>query len=177
MKYLAIVLGVVFAFYLGDFLWSMQPADSRVGNVAFVDEKTVPFNHQLHGDSIGLDCVSCHTGSRSGTSALLPTKKDCQDCHRFPLTESDGIEKLNMALNKAPDIPWKKMRLLPEHVFFHHGVHSAAGVRCSDCHGGVNQNVYGGERLDMKNCLQCHRGETFTERGFKAATYCAACHR
>jgi len=187
VKFLALAFGIVFAFLLGDFLWSQQSFERREGVTDFTDSAKIPFNHQLHGDSIGLDCAACHTGARIEARAYLPSKKECFDCHRLQLTENPGIVKLDSALFDAPEHPWNTKGKLPEHVFFHHGVHAAAGVTCADCHGGsgdvlgnasYRNNVYGGEKLDMKSCLQCHRGDTFKDRNFKkAATYCAACHR
>lgn len=136
----------------------------------------IPFEHSIHGDSIGLDCAACHAGARSDARAFMPSKKDCMDCHRFPLTESDGIEKLDSMLAKAPDKPWARKSGLPEHVVFHHGVHAAAGLTCTDCHN--PKSNYRVENISMQFCLQCHRGETFKDRNLKpAATYCAACHR
>lgn len=108
------------------------------------------------------------------------------DCHRLPLTENPGIEKLDSALAAAPAYPWEHTPELPEHVVFHHGVHAAAGVECADCHrgfaGGSSQkakaDVYGGDNFNMQMCISCHRGDTFKQKNFKrAATYCAACHR
>ena len=171
-KWALLVFDVVFAFFLADFLMG----EPRVPEHA---PGPIPFDHALHGDSIGMDCAACHTGSRSVKNAYMPSKADCMDCHRLPLTEKPGIEMLDSVLAKADDQPWSHKRLLPEHVVFHHGVHAAAGVACSDCHGeGHRQNRYGGEKFDMQTCLMCHRGQTFKEKGFKpAATYCAACHR
>ncbi|WP_173378847.1 cytochrome c3 family protein [Fibrobacter succinogenes] len=156
---------------------------------------TIAFLHALHGENIGLDCSHCHTGATSGAKAYLPAKADCMDCHRLPLTENPGIEKLDSALAAAPAYPWKHESALPEHVVFHHGVHAAAGVQCADCHrsagtavpanagrGPAKNNsmadVYGGDNFTMQSCLACHRGETASSKNFKrAATYCAACHR
>ena len=183
MRTALVVIGIICAFFLGDFLWSQKTVDRRDGVANFIDDsQRVPFDHRFHGDSIGVDCSACHVGARSGARAFLPSKKDCMDCHRLPLTENPGIEKLEAAMNSAPENPWKTSSKLPEHVVFHHGVHAAAGVTCSDCHGSRSEsylrNNYGGETFDMKSCLQCHRGETFKDRNFKkAATYCAACHR
>lgn len=168
----ALAFGVVFAFFLADFLMG----EPRVPEHA---PGPIPFDHALHGDSIGLDCAACHTGARASANAYMPSKADCMDCHRLPLTENPRIETLDSVLAKADDRPWSHKRILPEHVVFHHGVHAAAGVACSDCHGSNHmQNRYGGEKFDMQSCLKCHRGEAFKEKGFKpAATYCAACHR
>lgn len=182
MKILVALFSLVFAFLLADFIWSQKAVKERSGVAEFssADNAVVPFNHMLHGDSIGMDCAACHTGARSAARAYMPSKADCMDCHRLPLTENPGIEKLDSVLKAAPENPWKHRRMLPEHVVFHHGVHAAAGVSCADCHGsGANlKNIYGGEKFDMKTCLQCHKGEYFRDRNFKpAATYCAACHR
>ena len=171
-KWMTLVFCVVFAFFLADFLMG-EP------RVAVHDAGPVPFNHALHGDSIGMDCTACHTGANARAEAFMPSKADCMDCHRLPLTEKPGIETLDSVLSNADERPWSHKRFLPEHVVFHHGVHHVAGVACSDCHGqGYMNNRYGGEKFDMQTCLKCHRGELFKEKGFKpAATYCAACHR
>jgi len=188
VKILALIFGIISAFLLGDFLWSQQSVERREGLADFIEPAKIPFDHKLHGDSIGLDCAACHTGARLEARAYMPSKRECMDCHRLPLTENAGIEKLDSALFDAPERPWTTKGKLPEHVFFHHGVHAAAGVTCADCHGSNAKNLqlgsdyqnnsYGGEKFDMKSCLACHRGESFVDRKFKrAATYCAACHR
>lgn len=198
MKYVVVLFGVICAFLMADFIWSQKSVDSSVvggalgtapGLAGAALGKAPAFDHALHGDSIGMDCAACHTGARSGARAFMPSKGDCMDCHRLPLTEKPGIETLDSALADAPEQPWTAVSQLPEHVVFHHGVHSAAGVSCTDCHGrrGSAGGSAAGElaalrysaaQIDMKTCLQCHRGETFRERNFKpAATYCAACHR
>jgi len=190
------VFAVVFAFFLADFLLGQKEAPARVGNDAS-GSSSIAFFHALHGDSIGLTCEHCHTGAKVSARAYMPSKADCMDCHRLPLTENPGIEKLDSALAQAPAHPWAHRSSLPEHVVFHHGVHAAAGVECADCHRGfaggsgpkaktgapgtqtgAGADVYGGEKFDMNTCLACHRGESFKSRNFRrAATYCAACHR
>lgn len=163
----------VCAFFLADILFCQRASAPVPANAA------VEFRHSLHGDSIGLDCAHCHTGAASSARAYMPSKADCMDCHRLPLTEKPGIEKLDSVLADAGAYPWSHRRVLPEHVVFHHGIHGTAGVECADCHGArVKADSYGGESFEMQTCLACHRGESFRERNFKpAATYCAACHR
>ena len=188
-KWAGLVFAVVFAFFLADFLFGEKATPERVA------QGSVPFSHELHGENIALDCSHCHTGVASSARAYMPAKADCMDCHRLPLTENPGIEKLDSALAAAPAYPWAHKSELPEHVVFHHGVHTAAGVACTDCHrsagtsvsanagrGPAKKNsmadVYGGDRFTMQSCLACHRGETANSKSFKpAATYCAACHR
>jgi hypothetical protein len=196
------IFAVVCAFFLADFLFCQKATPVRVGADTSCPS-SIAFFHALHGDSIGLACTACHTGAASRSRAYMPAKADCMDCHRLPLTENPGIEKLDSALAAAPAYPWKHDSALPEHVVFHHGVHAAAGVECADCHRnfaggsgakaksgaplstgatgaqpGAKTDVYGGENFSMQMCLACHRGETFKQKNFRrAATYCAACHR
>lgn len=192
-KWAGLVFAVVFAFFLADFLFCQKAVPVRVG-ADTSGPSSIAFFHALHGDSIGLTCTACHTGAASAARAYMPAKADCMDCHRLPLTENPGIEKLDSALAAAPAYPWVHTPELPEHVVFHHGVHTAAGVECADCHrsfaGGSSQkagvtrgpaqkaDVYGGDNFSMQMCISCHRGDTFKQKNFKrAATYCAACHR
>lgn len=198
MKYFSVaVLGIICAFLLADFLFGQGASPTQKSDLdeSVTSTPAIAFKHALHGDSIGLDCAYCHTGARSSGHAFMPAKSDCMDCHRLPLTENPGIETLDSALAGAASEPWVVKSNLPEHVVFHHGVHSAAGVECADCHRphrgavgeatlasdgaqGFRNDIYGGEKFDMKMCLSCHRGETFKQKNFKpAATYCAACHR
>ena len=187
------IFAVVCAFFLADFLFCQKAAPVRVGADTSCPS-SIAFFHALHGDSIGLACTACHTGAASAARAYMPAKADCMDCHRLPLTENPGIEKLDSALAAASAYPWEHEPELPEHVVFHHGVHAAAGVECADCHrsfaGGSSQkagvtrgpaqkaDVYGGDNFSMQMCIACHRGDTFKQKNFKrAATYCAACHR
>jgi c(7)-type cytochrome triheme protein len=137
--------------------------------------KFIPFSHELHGVNLGLDCVSCHTGSRFGAHAHMPSKQDCLDCHRLPLTESPVILRLDSALQVARAMPWATESRVPAHVIFHHGVHAKANVSCEICHGSI-QEIDRGKKASVKmgECLACHRGE----KGFSpAATDCARCHR
>lgn len=184
MKYFAVtVLGAIFAFLLADFMLAQPSSPQSTSLQASLSDAggnttAIAFKHALHGDSIGLDCAHCHTGAKTAAHAYMPSKSDCIDCHRLPLTENPGIEILEVALKNAPSQPWVKKSMLPDHVQFHHGVHTVAGVSCDECHGNYKSDSYGGEKFDMRTCLACHRGETDASRNFKrAATYCAACHR
>ena len=135
---------------------------------------SIPFLHSLHGDTIGLSCEACHSGAYTNREAFMPSKSDCMDCHRLPLTESEGIASLDSALKNALEHPFQTKNRLPAHVVFHHGVHAKANVSCQECH----SNALAWDRgepplLLMNECLACHQGK----RGFEAsATDCASCH-
>lgn len=135
----------------------------------------IPFSHEKHGNSIGLDCGKCHAGAKSKIHAGMPTKADCMDCHNLPLTESAEIERLDSVLPGAPEMPFRFVGLLPQNVVFPHGLHAKAGVSCETCHGSAARIDSGYRpKVRMEDCLTCHRGE----RGFpKASTDCARCHR
>lgn len=167
--------GLILLFFL--FVSVLILADIFFSPASFSDTQkiSVPFLHALHGDSIGLSCEACHPGAKAGQHAFMPSKADCMDCHRLPLTESDGILSLDSALKKASDYPWKTKSRLPAHVAFHHGVHATANVSCQECHGTESAWDKGKAPLSLMNdCLACHQGK----RGFKSsATDCASCHR
>lgn len=180
MKWICIAFfSMLSAFLLADFLFSQVNVPVRDGSLRTENAVYIPFKHVLHGDSIGLDCMNCHSGAQTEKHAFFPSKVDCMDCHRLPLTENPGIETLDSALTVSPENPWSKKSVLPEHVVFHHGVHHAAKVNCADCHGqGYSKDSYGGESFSMQTCVNCHRGVTFTEKKFRRASVeCATCHR
>ena len=97
MKYwMGGIFAVVCAFFLADFLFCQKATPVRVG-ADTSGPSSIAFFHALHGDSIGLTCTACHTGAASVARAYMPAKADCMDCHRLPLTENPGIEKLDSA--------------------------------------------------------------------------------
>lgn len=109
----------------------------------------VPFSHKIHVDDVGVDCRYCHAAVEVGPSAGIPQMKTCASCH--------------LALNPRPEIPysliWRRVQELPDHVYFHHGAHTAAGVGCSTCHGNVAAQAIpvAPQRYTMQWCLDCHR--------------------
>ena len=135
----------------------------------------ISFDHEKHGENIGVDCAKCHGGAETGMRALMPAKSDCMDCHNLPLTGTAEDEKLQEALKNASDFPFRFTSLLPANVIFPHGLHTKAGVTCETCHGCAKE-INAGTRaiVRMADCMDCHRGN----RGFpKASTDCARCHR
>ncbi|HHX16194.1 MAG TPA: hypothetical protein GX724_08590 [Fibrobacter sp.] len=165
---LLLIMLFISALIFADYLMAPEPP-SRTKKAG------VSFLHALHGDSLGLSCEMCHAGSMVGQRAYMPSKQDCMDCHRLPLTESEGIVALDSSLKKAPDYPWSVKSRLPAHVVFHHGVHAKANVSCEVCHSNESDWDRGvPPSVSMNECLACHRGE----KGFPpAATDCASCHR
>lgn len=171
MKGVAVIGGIVcfvVALIVADFLFTPAEESSPVN-------RDIPFSHALHGANIGLDCTHCHSGARSGSNAFFPSKADCMDCHRLPLTEKPGIAKLDSALLKAGEHPWRVESAFPSDVVFHHGIHVHAGLSCESCHGSPEE-IDRGRRapVRMENCVACHRKEIGTSG---AMPDCAWCHR
>lgn len=92
---------------------------------------------------------------------------------------------LNDTLARDPAKPqkpitWVRIHKLPDHVFFPHNRHVAAGVLCQTCHGPVEEMnvVRQHATLSMGWCIDCHRGGEVDAQGmpYKASLDCAACH-
>lgn len=141
----------------------------------YENPSNLPFDHEKHGESLGLDCSKCHPGAGSGIRAGMPSKMDCMDCHNLPLSDTPENEAFEKALSDAKEMPFTFTSLLPANVVFPHGLHVKSGVSCETCHGSAKE-IDAGRRpkVRMQDCLACHQGK----RGFPpASTDCARCHR
>jgi hypothetical protein len=98
-------------------------------------------------------------------------------------------------------VPWIRVHKLPDHVYFDHSPHLAAGVGCSSCHGRIDQmeTVRLDKPLAMGWCLECHRdpgknlrpkdqitnmawtpnegGEQLAHADVHPPQHCSGCHR
>jgi hypothetical protein len=75
------------------------------------------------------------------------------------LPESDEVIPLRESLDTGSSIEWTRVHMLPDHAYFAHSVHFAAGVGCVECHGRVDQMAVVAQQmpLSMSWCLDCHR--------------------
>ena len=135
------------------------------------------YNHKVHIENLGLDCVDCHVGVQTSAHASLPPLEVCQNCHLGePLTESPAEAILiNEYVTPAVEIPWARVYTMPDHVYFSHRRHVTGGeIDCRECHGDVGQMVepVGAPWVDhtMEFCMDCH-----SER--KVMNDCLSCHR
>lgn len=135
----------------------------------------VEFNHQLHLDEVGLDCVECHQYVTQSRKATLPTESVCLDCHEEQQGESSEEEKLVSLLAGDSALNWQRVYVLPKDVYFSHFRHVTLGqLGCSECHGDMNQLSSPPEEpatdiIDMDYCMDCHE-----ER--QVSNDCLACH-
>jgi hypothetical protein len=135
----------------------------------------IVFNHHLHVEELGAECVDCHRYARSGARATIPNIQVCADCHVEALTESPEEAKLIEYIEQDRLIPWRKIYWVPDHVYFSHRRHTTiAGIECETCHGAIRERELPLDRrlvpVTMDDCIGCHE-----KNG--AAHDCLLCHR
>lgn len=137
----------------------------------------ISFNHVVHLDDAGMQCIECHTGAETGVSAGLPGKSICYGCH--DIDEEAGThsekDKLFAFDEQDEDIPWQRVALTRPDVYFSHRRHVTSGnLECTECHRDQRalSTPPSSARLvmSMDACIQCH-----AESG--ASSDCLACHR
>ena len=70
------------------------------------------------------------------------------------------LEPVRRSYFSGEPMPWNRVHLVPDFVYFNHAVHvTAARVTCVECHGDVsNEPLVERARLfTMGWCLDCHR--------------------
>lgn len=135
----------------------------------------VKFNHNKHVDEMEMDCQECHLYVLSNRKATLPGKNVCLDCHSEQLGESTEEEKLVALLQSDKELKWKRVYVLPKHVYFSHFRHVTLGqIECQQCHGDMKLLTTPPKKPatdinDMDFCMDCHE-----ER--QVSNDCLACH-
>jgi len=135
----------------------------------------ISFSHRLHVEDLGSDCTDCHLYAETGVRATIPNIEVCSDCHLEAQTESAEEAKLVQLIEAEELIPWQKVYRVPDHVYFSHRRHTAAGgIDCEVCHGNVRDReipvVRQEIRISMDFCMECH-DESDTSND------CLLCHR
>jgi hypothetical protein len=166
---LAGLAGLAVGLPLAPFGWHREPTPG--GTV----EQPIPFDHRHHVQDRGLACVYCHETVETEARAGMPSTERCMGCHHL-LPERSELAPLRESAASHTPIRWKRVTALPAYVYFNHGVHTHAGVRCETCHGAVAERArLGPERtMTMTFCLDCHRQGS---RAITPLTTCSACHR
>ncbi len=142
----------------------------------YAPKQPVPFNHELHAGQLQMDCRYCHFNAEKGKHAGLPPMQTCLGCHQDGQVGQDkpGVAKLlkiaaegsyteNGVTYEGGVVHWNRVHKLPDHVYFNHQAHAAAGVACMTCHGPVTampvMRQYA--KLSMQWCLDCHRNTNY----------------
>jgi hypothetical protein len=122
-------------------------------------EQPVPFSHEVHCGKLKIDCRYCHAGSERDAFAGMPSTEVCMSCHAHVWTGLAALEPVRSSMETGVPLVWVRVHDLPDHAYFHHGIHTQKGIACSDCHGRVDRmhRVRQTESLYMEWCLNCHR--------------------
>ena len=119
----------------------------------------IPFSHKHHVGDDGIDCRFCHTTVETEAHAGLPSTAVCLGCHSQLFRDQAILAPLHESTAKGQPVPWRRVHVLPDFVYFNHSVHVAKGVGCVECHGRVDQMPieWRAQPLQMQWCLACHR--------------------
>ena len=190
----AVALGAI---YLG------LPSNKDAG---YRPEQPVEYSHKLHAGNLGIDCRYCHNTVDRAAFAAVPTTETCMNCHHKVKTNSSKLTLVRESYGKGEAIPWVKVHVLPDYVYFNHQAHVTRGVSCVSCHGRVDQMIKVTQvaPLSMGWCLDCHRNpapnirpvefvtkldwqpdrpaeeigrELIAQKGINPPVDCAGCHR
>lgn len=154
------VLGVIVALAFG---WWVFP-----GMLFSEQPQPFYFSHQVHVETVGESCDTCHSFRDDGSFAGLPTLETCAGCHEDIMTEEPGpdadpahkaayaAEKFFVEeyVHKGKPVPWQVHQKQPDNVFFSHAAHFN---KCFDCHTTMKDARNLGTPDDpQKLCMTCH---------------------
>jgi cytochrome c7-like protein len=170
-----VIVALVGIVVIGPMIYIRTPYASGENNAV---PQPVEFDHRHHYRDDGIDCVYCHDTVETEAFAGIPSTARCMGCHAQIWPDSPETRPLRESWRTGTPIRWKRINALPAYVYFHHGVHIAAGEQCRTCHGDVENmpRVRRVHDLTMKFCLDCHR-ERQASRAITRLTTCTACHR
>ena len=132
----------------------------------------VSFSHKVHAGDNLIGCTSCHAYAERGPLAGIPSMSRCQGCHQFVGADKPAVRSILDAVERGERIEWVRVHRVPDHVYFTHERHIAAGLTCGECHGPVEtmESVRQVAPLTMGWCLDCHEKR-------QASTDCLTCHQ
>ena len=138
-------------------------------------QQPLPFSHKIHVAENELDCTEGHTRVLEHHRATLPLLEVCQDCHSEALTETELELQLLAYTTTDEAIPWQRIYMVPDHVYFSHRRHvTLGGLACEVCHGDVGALDLPPPApvvpITMDGCMDCHEKNQITND-------CLACHR
>jgi len=137
-------------------------------------EQPVSYSHAIHLTQAGMDCVECHVGVETQLRATLPSIARCKTCHSKAKSDNPEEAKVVEAVMSNSEIPWQRIYVLPDHVFFSHRRHVKSGkISCTVCHGDVKTLTEPPPRpivpIAMPTCMGCHDNKSISND-------CLTCH-
>ena len=151
-----LALGAVIAAFL---LAEELVRSDWASGAAFVIAQPVPFSHQHHAGTLGIDCRYCHETVETAATAGYPPTRTCMTCHSQIWSDAPVLAPVQQSLLQDRPLTWNRVYELPDYVYFNHSAHIHAGVGCSSCHGRVDRMplIRLAQPLQMQWCLGCHR--------------------
>lgn len=139
-------------------------------------EQPIDYSHQVHIEA-GVQCLFCHSNALRSPIAGIPSVQKCMGCHAVIETESSEVQKIAQFYENEQPIPWVRINVQPEFVYFDHQPHLGAGLNCETCHGAVGQMNVTRQvaKMDMGWCLDCHLDQP-QEKVARLAD-CLTCHK
>ncbi len=119
----------------------------------------IQFDHRHHVGDLGIDCRYCHLTVETTASAGYPPTEVCMSCHGQIWNQSPLLAPVRASYFTGAALPWRRVHVLPDFVYFDHAIHVSKGVGCVTCHGRVDQMpvVMQVAPLSMQWCIDCHR--------------------
>jgi hypothetical protein len=138
------------------YVWARADSTWNVGKPA---SQPVPFRHDLHSGSLGIDCRYCHSNVEKAAAAGMPSAQTCMSCHSQVWVGASVLDPIRSSFTLGQPIEWTSVHRLPDYAYFHHGAHVSKGVACETCHGRVDQmpKTVKTQTMSMGWCLDCHR--------------------
>ncbi len=140
-------------------------------------DQPIVFNHVVHLEDAGLECLDCHLNAHTSTFAGIPSKTVCLDCHDSEDEAGEHVQKDKMFAYEDldEDIPWKRVALTAPDIYFSHRRHVAvAKLECAECHPGQEALTAPPRTarlvMTMTECVACHAEHGMPEE-------CLHCHR
>lgn len=135
-------------------------------------EQPIPFSHRIHVTTKELNCFFCHPTPTISSNAGMPPVEKCLLCHNVIASNFAPIAKIRQYGDRKQGIPWVRVGIVPDFVFFSHQPHLARRFDCGRCHG----NVAAMDRIQQVNdftmgfCVDCHNANG-------GPNDCYTCHR
>ena len=129
----------------------------------YAPEQPIPFSHKIHAGDNKMECLYCHFNADKSRHATVPPMSLCMGCHQQVAKDRPIIKRMTKIYEDGDSLEWVKVHHAPDHVYFPHRKHVAAGVSCQECHGPVEtmDKIKQVKEFTMGWCLECHRDNNF----------------
>ncbi|HEX7557325.1 MAG TPA: cytochrome c3 family protein [Leptolinea sp.] len=132
---------------------------SAVTKIGAAVPQPVPYPHDFHVGTLGLDCRYCHAAVNKSSFADLPPTETCMSCHSQVAVDNPDLAPVRDSWQTGKPIEWNRVNQLADYVYFNHEIHVNKGVGCETCHGRVDTMTTDvkANNMTMSWCLDCHR--------------------